>query len=270
MARASRRRERSRAARLARAFLFICAGLVAGVSLYVGLIQAGVIPFPFGPSVHGDLALARSDRAGMRVLFVGNSLTYYNSMPALVRQLAAGDEGAPPVFAVWYTAPGWNLRGAAGDGDLRALLEDVRWNTVVLQERSDLASSALDRRRQETEPYVRDLRTRIAAGGARTVLFMTWRYREESDLAAVLGLPIAPVAPAWGEAEARRPEIDLRASDGRHPNRAGSYLAACVFYATLTRRDPSASSFTAGLRASEARFLQHLAFETVTKASRWS
>jgi hypothetical protein len=253
-----------------RAFLCISAGLVAGVSLYVGLIQAGVLPFPFGPSVYGDIGLARSERAGMRVLFIGNSLTYYNSMPAFVEQLAAGDEGAPPVFAVWYTAPGWNLRRAAGDGDLRALLEDVRWNTVVLQELSDLAAASLEQRRQGTDPYVRDLQTRIVAGGARTVLFMTWRYREESDLAAVLGLPIAPVEPAWGEARARRPGIDLLASDGRHPNRAASYLAACVFYATLTGRDPARSSFTAGLERSEARFLQHLAFETVTTPSRWS
>ena len=229
-----------------------------------------MIPFPFGPSVHGDIGLARSERAGMRVLFVGNSLTYYNSMPALVEQLAAGDEGAPPVFAVWYTAPGWTLRKAAGDEDLTALLAGIRWDDVVLQERSDLASSSVDRRRQETDPYVRDLQSTSAAGGARTVLFMTWPYREESDLAAVLGLPIAPVAPAWSEARARRAGIDLLASDGRHPNLAASYLAACVFYATLTGRDPAASSFTAGLEQYEARFLQHLAFETVTTPSRWS
>jgi hypothetical protein len=243
---------------------------VAGVSLYVGLIQAGVLRFPFGPSVHGDIGLARSERTGMRVLFVGNSLTYYNSMPALVEQLAASDEGALPVFAVWYTAPGWTLRRAAGDEDRTALLAGVRWDAVVLQEQSALASSSVDRRREETDPYVRDLQTRSAGGGARTVLFMTWRYREASDLAAVLGLPIAPVEPAWGEARARRPGMDLLASDGRHPNRAASYLAACVFYATLTGRDPAGSSFTAGLERSEARFLQHLAFETVTTPSRWS
>jgi len=248
----------------------ISAGLVAAVSLYVGLIRAGVIPFAFGPAVHGDLGTVRSDRPGMRVLFVGNSLTYYNSMPRLVQQLAAGDEGVTPLFAVWYTAPGWTLRRAAGDKDLKALVGNVRWDTVVLQEQSDLASSSLDQRLRKTDPYVRDLQARIAAVGAQTVLFMTWRYRDESDLAAVLGLPIAPVTPAWGEAQARRPELDLRANDGRHPNRAGSYLAACVFYAALTGRDPSRSSFTAGLEGSEARFLQHLAFETVTTPRRWS
>jgi hypothetical protein len=263
------RPERSRAAGLVHAFLFVTAGMVAAVSLYVGLIQAGVIRNPLGPVVHGDLGLARSDRAGMRVLFVGNSLTYYNSMPGLVQQLAAADEGARPIFTVWYTAPGWTLREAAGDVELRALLEDIQWDTVVLQEQSQLAGSSLDQRRRETEPYAQDLQRRIAPG-TRTVLFMTWRYREASDLAAELALPVSPVAPAWGEAEARRPEIDLRASDGRHPNRAGSYLAACVFYATLTGRNPSGSSFTAGLEESEARFLQQLAFETVTTPRRWS
>ena len=260
-------RERSRAARLVRAFVCISAGLVAGVSLYVGFIQAGVIRNPFAPVLRGDLELARSDHAGMRVLFVGNSATYYNAMPGLVQKLAAADEGAQPVSTVWYTAPGWSLRSAAGDDRLRALLEDVRWDAVILQEHSRRASASIDQRRRDTDPYVRDLQRRIAAGGARTVLFMTWWYRDESDLAAVLGLPVAPVGPALVEAQRRRPEFDLWGSDG-HTNRAGSYLAACVFYAVLTSRDPSASSFTAGLARSEARFFQNLAAELLDPAWR--
>lgn len=47
--------------------------------------------------------------------------------------------------------------------------------------------------------------------------------------------------------------------DGHHPNVAGSYLAACVFYEALTGRDPKKSTFTAGLAQDDARFLQALA-----------
>ena len=244
---------------LVRAFIVVIAGLVAGVSLYVGFIQAGVIRNPFGPVVRGDLALARSDRAGMRVLFVGNSTTYYNSMPALVSELATGDEGAQPIFAVWYTAPGWSLRGAAGDEELRALLEEVDWDTVVLQEHGVRASAPLDRSRRESEPFARDLQRRIESGGARTIVFMNWPYRDLTDLASRLSAPVAPVGVVWDEALRRRPNLDLLARDGRHPNRAGSYLFACIFYATFTGRDPTRSTFTGGLGETEARFLQRVA-----------
>jgi hypothetical protein len=237
----------------------IVGGLVAGVSLYVGAIQAGLIRSPFGPVVKGDLASARSDRPERRVLFVGNSTTYYNDMPGLVQKLAAGDKGARPLFAVYYTAPGWSLRSASRDEGLSDLLDEVRWDAVVLQEHGERASASLERQRRETIPFARDLHDRATASGARTIVFMNWYARHPSDLAAQLGVPVAPTSVAWGEALRRRPGLNLVASDGRHPNRAGSYLFACVFYATLTGRDPGASSFTAGLDRRDAQFLQQIA-----------
>lgn len=239
----------------------IVSGLVAGVSLYVGAIQAGLIRNPFGPVVKGDLAAARSDRPGLRVLFVGNSTTYYNDMPELVQKLAAGDKGARPLFAVYYTAPGWSLRSASRDEGLSDLLDEIRWDAVVLQEHGERASASLDRQRRETVPFARDLADRATASGARTIVFMNWYARSYVDLASQLGVPAAPASVVWLEAQRRRPSLNLLASDGRHPNLAGSYLFACVFYAALTGRDPSRSSFTAGLKASEARFLQELADE---------
>jgi hypothetical protein len=243
-----------------RAFVVVIAGIAAGVSLYVGLVQADVVPNPFAPVLRGDLAGARSDRLGTRVLFVGNSWTYYHDMPEMVRRLAASDRGARPVFAVSYTRPGWTLEAASGDRRLAKLIKDVRWNTVVLQEQTGRAASSIEWRSRETDPYVRELQRRIEASGARTLLYMTWQYRDRLDLAAVLGLPVAPVGAALGEAYWRRSGFTLWLEDG-HPNLAGSFLAACVFYAVLTKRDPSGSTFTASLPDADARFLKALAAE---------
>jgi hypothetical protein len=80
-----------------------------------------------------------------------------------------------------------------------------------------------------------------------------------------LGLPVAPVGRAWTEALRERPAIALWEPDGVHPSRLGAYVNACVFYAFLLNRDP-ASSFTAGLDAADARFLQHVATEVVGPA----
>jgi hypothetical protein len=255
------RSARPRAVRLLIAFALVVGGLAAGVSLYVGAIQAGLIRNPLGPVVRGDLAGARSERPGLRVLFVGNSLTYYNDMPGLVQKLAAGDPGARPLFAVYYTAPGWSLRSASRDGGLADLLHEVDWDVLVLQEHSTRAAAPEESLRRDTVPFARDLQDRATAGGARTVVFMNWfaREPEATDLGIELAASVAPAALAWDEALRGRPGLDLLGSDGAHPNLAGSYLIACVFYATLTGRDPTASSFTAGLTRSDARYLQRAA-----------
>lgn len=69
---------------------------------------------------------------------------------------------------------------------------------------------------------------------------------------------VAPVGLAWEHALTRRPQLDLWAGDGTHPSRAGSYLAACVFYSVLTRRSPVGNPFVDGLPPALARFLQRL------------
>ena len=269
--------------------LFACAvlGIVLGVSIYAGLVRGGLAPSPFDPVVRGDIGLARSGRPGLRVLFVGNSFTFRNGLAAMVHRLAANDPGARPIFAVEYAAPGWTLHDAANDHGLAGLLEHVRWNDVVLQEQSQLLSFPREQWRRETYPFARALHAKISAHAARTVLFMTWGYEQGdrdnwpgdtyvgmqgrlqsgySELAADLPADFAPAGSAWAEALRRRPDIALWDSDGRHPSERGSYLAACVFYALLTGRDPARSTYTAGLSSDEARFLQGVAADTVRKA----
>jgi len=256
---------------------------VFGVAIFVGLVQLGLVQSPLAPVIGGDLDSARSDRQGLRVLFVGNSLTYYNSMPTLVQQLAAADQGAQPII-VSMTRGGWRLQQFSHDDRLAALLKDVRWDVVILQEQSQLLSFSPESRRRETFPYARALQTKIESAGGRTLLFTTWAHENGdrrnvpgdtfaamearleqgyADLAATLSTPVAPVGPAWAEALRREPGLELWNGDGTHPSRLGSYLTACVFYVILTGRDPAASGFTAGIEPSEARFLQQVATDVV-------
>jgi hypothetical protein len=271
--------------------LLACAvvGIVLGLTVYSGLVHVGLARSLFAPTLRGDIALARGGRPGLRVLFVGNSFTFKNSLPALVHDLAAGDPGGKPIYSVEYAAPGWSLRGADKDGGLTKLLRDVKWDVVVLQEKSWLLSFPEEQWRRATYPFARDLHEKIAASGAQTLLFMTWGYalgdrwnvphdtyaemqvrlaEGYSKLGAELGARVAPAGLAWAEALRREPGLNLWADDGQHPGRSGSYLAACVFYAALTGRDPARSRFTAGIEDGQARFLQQVAenlFESEVK-----
>jgi hypothetical protein len=266
--------------RLLRTFVLAVVGVVLGFALYSGLVHIGLARSLLAPNLRGDIALARSDRPGIRVLFVGNSFTFKNSLPTLVHELAAGDPGATPIFSVEYAAGGWSLHQANKDEGLDKLLYEVHWDVVVLQEKSWVLSLPEEQWGRETYPAARDLHDKISAAGARTVLFMTWgyvrgdRWHEPHDtytamqmrltdgysaLGAELGTQIAPAGLAWAEALRREPSLHLWAGDGQHPGRLGSYLAACVFYAMLSGREPTRSRFTAGLEPGQARFLQQVA-----------
>jgi hypothetical protein len=234
--------------------VLVIAAITAGIVLWVAAIHAGIVRNPLGPAMGGDIEFARSDRPGVRVLFVGNSLTYYNDMPSMVQRLAAEDDGGPRLVVVDYTAPGWSLWRASTHDSLLKLLRDVRWNHVVLQERSD-----------ERYPFFDDLNARTAAVGARTVIFDlglggAGAYAEH---ARRLGATLAPVWEAWENAVARHPGLELYADDEHHPNRVGSFLIACVFYGVLSGRDPASSEYDGGIEPELSNFLKRVAWAAV-------
>jgi lysophospholipase L1-like esterase len=264
-------------ARLLRLIAVLLAGLLLGVAAFAALIALGVVRNPLDPVIGGDIALARSARPGQRVLFVGNSLTYYHNMPGMVGRLAAADPGPKPLIVVSYTRGAAHLSDFAGDGGLGRLLHEVRWDDVVLQEQSMIPSLPPAERAQQMDPAARRLSSLINAAGARTLLFMTAGYehgngsgdsyqamqlRLAQGYAAVgseIGADVVPVGAAWEQAHLRQPDLGLWSWDGTHPSTAGSYLDACVFYAALTGRSPVGNPYTAGLDLGQARFLQQMA-----------
>jgi hypothetical protein len=233
-----------------------------GICLALGgvlgaVAYAGLIGIPYGPKAKGDLAAARSDRPGHRVLFVGNSLTYWNDMPSMVRRLAEETPGLGPMFVVQYTAPGWDLTRAGKHQRLRDLIESVRWHDVVLQERSDAR-----------EPAFRSLHERIAASGARTTIYGPGGSADYPGvLATALTLPaqVAKVGLAFEAAYEADPSLDLIGDGDGHPNRAGSFLMACVYYATLTGRDPRRSGYSGELGRATSRSLKQVAWHVYTR-----
>jgi hypothetical protein len=273
--------ELGRAARLGRAFRVVSA-VAAG--LLVGLWGLGAAFWP--DPISGELDLVRSERHGIRVLFVGNSLTSENGMIDMLRDLAQNDPQSVPIFPVQYARRGSTLRDAEDDSRLLNLIADERWNNVVLQEHSQVASRPGYREgRMFPEAAALDMLTELSR--SQTLLFMTGAYEDGdqdnvpgdsyeamqerieyayTQLGARIRNPVVPVGIAWKAALERDAELDLWEDDGRRPSEAGSYLTACVFYAFLERREPVASSFTAGLERAEARLLARVAWRSVNLA----
>jgi hypothetical protein len=95
----------------------------------------------------------------------------------------------------------------------------------------------------------------IREASSTPVLLMTWarrRYPEEQEpltdayrsIGRELGVTVAPAGLAWKNVHRRWPDLDLFLRDGAHPNGAGTYLTACVLYATVTGANPRGAAST--------------------------
>jgi hypothetical protein len=197
----------------------------------------------------------------VRVLFIGNSYTYFNNLPDIVAGMAAADPDGPIIVPSLATRGGATLGWHLENGTALKSLASGKWDFVVLQERSLLGGSVKDGKTIVGDPSAfhastRDWVRRIRAVGATPILYMTWARREPSDPATrvqkeladayltigrELGVKVAPVGLAWAETKRRLYTLDLHMWDASHPTPAGSYLAAAVLYATLTGRSPVGS-----------------------------
>ncbi|QDU83958.1 hypothetical protein Pla163_10590 [Planctomycetes bacterium Pla163] len=246
------------------------------------------------------IALAQPAQADepLRVLFLGNSYTQVNDLPGLLEQLAAS---LGRTLETDRNTPGGNTLGVPqGNGGQHVSnpvslqkIASGNWDAVVLQDQSTMPTiqAMLD---TYTRPAVQSLESdvRAASPAARVVLYMTWGRENgggpfcvgsacspafgdfdamQSSLAAAyaslaetaVDAEVAPVGLAWQRHLGGAQPADLFAADGSHPSLAGSYLAACVFYARLFDASPVGAPFTAGLAPADALALQIDAWEAV-------
>jgi hypothetical protein len=181
--------------------------------------------------------------AGKSVLFIGNSLTYYNDLPVMVQGLADAAGGDSLIIGM-VAGPDMALVDHWNKGDAQKTIAGRHWDYVVLQQGPSSTAINRDSLRTLTALFA----SVIADAGGKPVLFSAWpatdrrqdfaRAAESYRLAAEdVGGLYAPVANAWLEAWTRDPALELYA-DGLHGNTAGSYLAALVIYARLFGKSP--------------------------------
>ncbi|HEY3179902.1 MAG TPA: SGNH/GDSL hydrolase family protein [Casimicrobiaceae bacterium] len=194
-----------------------------------------------------------------RILFIGNSYTTRNQLPTLLVHLAAAAEHPRHVDVATIFAGGASLRRHWNAGIAQKALGSSAWDYVVLQEQSTLPV----KNPQRYHENVRLFAAEIAKHGARIALYLTWSRqqvpqtqdqitRAVEDIAAEVGARPVPVGPAWHAAMHVDPSLILYEDDGSHPTAAGSYLAACVFLATLFDERPSGWSVSDALKIDRA------------------
>lgn len=219
--------------------------------------------------------------ATTRVLFIGNSHTFFNDLPEMFAELARA--GGYEVDVDMSAQGGWSLADHAASTITLNKIEQG-WDYVILQERTSLI---VDNPNEHSYPAIRLLYDKISEKDAALILFMTWGPRDGLpyagyknfdevqaqicsgyiDIANELDVMVAPVGIAWQNGIEKDPQLNLWNPDGAHPSREGSYLSACVFYAIIFQKSPEGLIYRANLSEEIAQFLQIIAAETVLDKS---
>jgi hypothetical protein len=223
----------------------------------------------------GCNSLDPTDPNELHVLFVGNSLTYTNDLPAMVAAFAETEDRGFEYETIAF--PNFSLEDHWYQGDARSALASGRWDVVVMQQGPSSLPENQHLLRVWTEHFAEEARQ----NGIEPALYMVWPSAQFSSsfpsvvesytlaAEAVNGL-LLPAGAAWLAAWERNASLLLYGPDDFHPSETGTYLAALVVYSGLTDTSPIGLPATLDLptgrliiSASQARELQDAAAEVL-------
>jgi hypothetical protein len=181
----------------------------------------------------------------LRVLFIGNSLTYWNDLPELVRALADASN-TRTISTDMVAQANFALVDHFTMSDALTVVREGRFDIVVLQQ----GPSSLAVNRDSLRLWTAEWAAEIRAAGGWPALYAVWpnalnfssfpAVSESYRLAAadVHGL-FFPVGDTWLATWEQREDAPLYDADQFHPGLAGSYAAAVVMVSVLTGRSPT-------------------------------
>ncbi|WP_367926366.1 SGNH/GDSL hydrolase family protein [uncultured Ruthenibacterium sp.] len=182
----------------------------------------------------------------MRILMLGNSLTFSNDLP----QMLAERTGAQVIY---HTRGGARLSEQLNPSTrlgarTQAALAEERWDYVIMQEMSHGPITSP----KSFFSSVERLCKQIQDSGAVPVLYATWAYQKDSPKLAAKGWDYDEMNRALSEAYHQAAQKNralladvglhfyklshtqqLYAKDGVHPTQAGSRIAAQVIASTI-------------------------------------
>lgn len=239
---------------------------VAGGSTWIFVAEAEA----FG--VETDKEIPFPEVETLKVLFVGNSSTYYFSVPDKLLLLA---DSVGINLEVTYCCVGsaWlhmfaDPSSATHGIPLRNHLKNTKFDYIVVQDNSNADY-------QDIKPAMDVLMPLFEENGGEVLLYMRYssstdsaqrpvsgkrhhdnylRLSEEFDIAKV-----APVADAFLIGYEKYPELVLHHTDNSHHSDMGAYLIACVMGITYFDIDLDDVTYTAGYDAETVKKLKEVA-----------
>jgi hypothetical protein len=174
----------------------------------------------------------------IRILFVGNSLTYTNNLPAMVQAIGVNNDIQIETEMLAY--PNYALEDHWRDGKFQKLMNEKYFNYVIIQQ----GPSSQQDGRYMLFDYGDRFKIICDEKGARLVFFMVWPSRANyqtfagviqnyRDASVKTESMLCPVGEAWKSYIDSTLDFTYYDVDGFHPSIKGSQIAAQLIYNTL-------------------------------------
>lgn len=230
-----------------------------------------------------------NDISTTRILFIGNSSTYYNQMPLMVEGLAKANNincEVKSITASSYKLTQFATTGNAYNTEIVNALSKEKWDFVILQEHRENIMGNLE----ATKNAITNLKSTIDSTGAKTILYETQADYIGNDfiidgtsiyfdnitlqnymtkfyfsLGNKFDCKVAPVGVNYTRCMKEYPEINLYNSDMIHPTLEGSYLAACTLFQTIFETSAYNNTFLSGSEFDTSHIIDKLDNDTAKK-----
>ncbi|WP_456460483.1 SGNH/GDSL hydrolase family protein [Reichenbachiella sp.] len=172
------------------------------------------------------------------ILFIGNSLTYSNDLPGLVRNL--GEENGLEIGVKSVVKGNYALIDHWNDGVIQQEIATAQYDFVVVQQ----GPSSRAFGREVLIEYGKKIKELCDEYGGELAYYMVWPSRtyyhtfdgvikNHEDAASLNEALLCPVGRVWKKHFDDTNDFSYYGSDGFHPSLKGSQVAADVIYNTL-------------------------------------
>jgi len=174
----------------------------------------------------------------VNILFVGNSLTYSNNLPKLVKEQAKKKGILVKTKMIAY--PNYALIDHLDNKDVKAALETNKYDFLIVQQgpsSQDSSKKLLLEGAKELSMFCKFYQTKLC-------LFMVWPaldyyqtfdavIKNHHEAALLYDAILCPVGEVWKAHFEATNNFDYYGSDGFHPSQKGSQVAAQIIVDSL-------------------------------------
>ena len=172
----------------------------------------------------------------MRVLFIGNSHTYYNDMPYLFKQICQenGIETEVTMLARGYKGLDYHCK----EPQTRFNILYGNYDFIIFQH----LQSGFNK--EVLYESVKKMKEWVNISGATPILYMTWSMKAErekqkeltegyKEVGEKLGIEVAEVGEVWWKFYDKYPLETIYFTDDKHASKLGSEIAAYTIFNTI-------------------------------------
>jgi len=208
------------------------------------------------------------DDGVMKVLFIGNSHTYFNSLPSIVEELLKDKIDNQTIEISSATGGGLSFTDHVNMLSTIDAIHQDNWDVVVLQENGVYGSFPIEEAQTMVYPHAETLRNRIFANHPETaiLLYMTHAFKNGGDwcdedpnvcsyelmqdavrqnyleMEDFMGAAVAPAGMMWWIINDEMP-MELWDNDNIHTSHRGAFVSALTIAIAISGTEAMESDF---------------------------